>query len=182
MKKRGIVIGLILFCIICIILVGFLLWSSEEKPMGVSGKSEITVLKNPPIASLPESKQQFTTTDISEKSLEQGIGFCDSLEIESLLKSCKDNYILSKAEEEKDYLLCEQLGDKELVDGCKGTIIILMVASAYNEESNSQDNEDIIPSNIDLCEELDNEQDKEMCYDPKEAIAKNYKKVAYKII
>jgi len=150
----------------------------SQVPDSVPQDQSIT-LGGPRIAVI-ENKQALTTTDIISKAAKEGIAFCDTLEEKYLVEPCRQDYVLTKAINNKDLSICEEGKDSDFIKKCKTDTITTLVAISYKEESKAQGKE-VIPSNIGLCDQLE-EKDRELCKDPKRVIEKeNYNMITVKL-
>ena len=122
-----------------------------------------------PIAPLPENRE-YTLGEIMSKGASEGLDFCNTLEKKDLKKVCVESYIFNRAKQESNASICKESKDDVFVRSCQYRAIVISVAKKYCEESKSQNNINITPSNINLCGQIDNEGDKAGCYNPKQIV------------
>jgi len=124
--------------------------------------------------------REGTTQDIYKSIVNDGEEYCNTLEgIER--EQCIKAYIRSKAEEEEDPDICEEIQDDDFIRNCEASVAIVAVALKYNEEKGVDPFVKTIPSNIELCDKINNQEDRELCKNPSEVINKCYHEICYKI-
>jgi len=164
---------LIIVIIAVIIIFGFVILVSfmKESPEEKTGTERPKEQNNGtfPIAPLPENRE-YTLGEIISKGASEGHDFCNTLEREDLKKTCVESYIFNRAKQELDASICKESEDDVFVRQCQYNAIVPAVAKKYCEESKAQNSTNIAPSNINLCEQIDNEQDKAKCYNPKQVV------------
>jgi len=155
--------------------------SVNSKPAIVTEnpKIEYDVLAEPKIAKLPDSSYSLTNKEIIERVEEQGTTFCETL-TNSDKQSCIEYYWSWRAEKEGNPDLCNMVTQPGFVRQCKQKAATVAVALVYYEESEDL-TKDIVPSNIELCDKIEYEDDKEYCLNPKLAFDKNKFDVVYKV-
>ncbi len=184
-EKKGVWIILSVFFIILIIfaylnllkppLPGYEDDNDKEEIVQADTKQEIPVviLKAPKIAPIDSKEIEYTMNEIFSNAESHGTEFCSNLDEEYLIEPCERRAILIEATTTEDPDKCDQISDPKLVEKCKVDLIIELVALAYYEESKS-DGEGTIPSNIALCNQLDDEEDRKLCRDPGKVFVKDY--------
>ena len=119
-------------------------------------------------------ESQHTLSEIMEQGKEKGLNFCENIERGDLKKDCIESYLLNKAKEELDASICRESDNEIFVQRCQYNTIIPEVAKKYNEESAIKNDTTIVPSNIDLCSQIDDEYTRELCLNPETAIEEDY--------
>jgi len=139
----------------------------------------VKIVSNPDISRLNDSiikntttQQQYNITEILEQGAKQGYDFCNNITRGDIREECINTYLFNEARKEANFSICEQINDEVFVKMCKYNIIIPLVAKAYAEESQAQNNTKVTPSNIELCEQLEGETRK-LCENPQKAIEVN---------
>ena len=119
-------------------------------------------------------EDNLTLSELLKQGEEEGYDFCNKIEREDLKKSCIESYLLNKSKTELDASICEQSDNEIFVKMCQYNAILPVVAKTYIEESHSQNNSEVVPSNVELCEQIKDEADKILCKNPKQAIVGDY--------
>lgn len=160
----------IIYILMILVIGGFLAYTLLNSKHGggilvAKEKTEETLL----IAPLPENRE-YTLGEIMGKGATEGLDFCNTLEKKDIKKTCIESYIFNRAKQELNASICKESKDSVFVRDCQYRAIVPAVAKKYCEESKAQNNTNIAPSNINLCKQIDNEQDREKCYNPKQVV------------
>ncbi|MCK5449544.1 hypothetical protein KAI32_01640 [Candidatus Pacearchaeota archaeon] len=161
-KKNSSYIFVIIFAVILLILA--VIMFTTYLPLS---KSQTT-------PDIDYKESQYTLSEIMEHGKEKGFEFCNELGREDLKKDCIESYLLNKAKEELNASICKESNDENFVQRCQYDTIFPEVAKKYNEEIISKNDTEIIPSNIGLCDQIDDEELKVLCLNPKIAIEEDY--------
>ncbi|MEM4244715.1 MAG: hypothetical protein QXR60_00725 [Candidatus Nanoarchaeia archaeon] len=124
-------------------------------------------------------ESSITLNEVYERAAEEGTSFCDKLTTESLKNDCVFIAVKSEAERTKNPDVCDTLKSSDMVRGCKVPVVLTEVVLKYKEESKTS-GEDVVPSNIDLCDKLDDPADREACRNPKQVLSDCPYGVCYK--
>jgi len=76
---------------------------------------------------------------------------------------------------------CENAATESDKTNCKDQAIIRLVTFKFVEESNNLENAEIIPSNINLCEGIESDSNKDYCKDPMKVLNKNKYFITYEV-
>jgi len=205
MKKWTMIIGAVVFVYVVSTVIVVHYYATEEpelidEPIEISVESipveidtepiapeppltgDIAIKGSPTIAPIAKTENPRTFGEVRELAANQGPVFCQQLENQDYIDECIDSYYFAKAERETNPDLCDKLNGEFSIKRCKANAIITKVALTYYEESDELNNPDVIPSNIELCDLLEDEGDRTSCKDPAYIIEKDYNKINYKMV
>jgi hypothetical protein len=106
---------------------------------------------------------------------------CKDIKDETLRKECFFISIFSEASENLDYKICEKSEDENFVNYCKEEIILESVVREYVKESREKNLTDVVPFNLDLCEEISDEKSREFCKNPQYILKSCYNLWCYEV-
>jgi len=139
----------------------------------------IAAVSEPPVATLTPKAYDYTPAQIFSKAETDGEDFCQTLD-SSDSKACTEYYWSWRAEMDKDPTLCNRLSEPGFVRQCKQKAATVAVALVYYNESNGLSN-DVVPSNVALCDLIEYDEDRSYCLNPQKAFDKNIFDVVYKV-
>ena len=169
-----IIILSIIILVVTSIIITYVYLTTVDKLNWGSGDQQKEILKKNqtgetlPVATFPDNKE-YTLVEIMKKGESEGLDFCNTLDKQDIKEICMESYLSNKAKKEQNASVCKESKDSEFIKRCQ-YVIVSIVAKKYCEESKAKNDTNITPTNIGLCEQIDNEQDKANCYNPKQVI------------
>jgi len=152
--------AIILFIGLAVVL--FLVFSkSSLNIVKLSGADNSNGSSIPPPPSTPEANTSPHSPNLGPPP--QLIGPCSGINISSEKENCILQSIIRAAQFTKNENLCNSLDSESAIRECTKVVITTRVALQYKNESSLSNNPNIVPSNIFLCNQLINKEDKLFC-------------------
>ena len=139
-KKDKIIIGIIVI-IISISLFNLVFTLNTHKP-NIKSTQSLEITQN----NIPNKQ------NIIEKK--EPLEFCNVHETQERIDTCKNNYVIRKSIIEDEPKNCEILTDSKNIENCKDIYFFNKVKTTYKKEVIIKNSSNIIPSNINLCNEI----------------------------
>ena len=156
---------------------------SEQPLMPVEERqAQVRILPHPEMAPLNPKATDYVITDIITLADDEGLGFCQSLEDEHLKQVCIERHWLKEAERLGDPSVCDMCTYPGFIRQCKLQAATVAVATEYYRLFMETGDEFAVPDNIGICDQLEYEDDKKVCSNPKGAIERNRYELMYRLM